>query len=104
MPRPLPILDRAALESMPTGSLLSRLRRLLACEESLAASDRLDQDRQPAPAGTIEFKQTAEWAKAHHDLKEVLALREHLPTARERRDKRMARAASNATKEKEKRR
>lgn len=100
MPRTLPILDRTALESMPTGSLLSRLRKLLACEESLAASDQLDQGLQQAPAGTIEFKDSAEWAKAHRDLKEILALREHLPTARERKDKRMARAASNATKEK----
>lgn len=78
---PRPILDRTALESMPTGSLLSRLRRLLACEESLAASDQLDQGLQQVTAGTIEFKKSTEWAKAHRDLKEVLALREHLPTA-----------------------
>lgn len=100
MPRSLPILDRAALEAMPTGSLLSRLRRLQECEESRAASDRSGEEDPPAPAGTIEFKDSFEWTKAHRELKEVLADREHLPTARERRDKRRIRAASNRTKEK----
>jgi hypothetical protein len=102
MPRSLPILDRAALEAMHTGSLLSRLRKLLACEESREASDRPDDTGQPAPGGVIEFKQTAEWIEAHRELKEVLAHREHLPSAQERRVKRMARAASNRTKEKRK--
>lgn len=100
MPRPLPILDRAALEAMHTGSLLSRLRKLLACEESREASDRPDETTDRAPGRVIEFKQTAEWIEAHRELKEVLAHREHLPNAQERRDKRMARAASNGTKQK----
>lgn len=100
MRRPIPMLDRTALESMPTGSLLSRLRKLLACEESLASSDQFDPGIQQTPAGTIEFKDSAEWAAAHAHLKEILVLREHLPTARERRDKRMTLAASNRTKEK----
>lgn len=102
MNRTLSILDRTALESMPTGSLLSRLRKLLACEESREASDRPDDTGQQAPRGVIEFKQTAEWIEAHRDLKAVLAHREHLPKAQERRDKRMARAAAKKTKEKRK--
>lgn len=94
----LPILDRAALEAMPTDSLLSRLRRLLACEESLSASDRSGEEDRQAPV--IEFKDSAERTAAHRELKEVLAHRENLPNAQERRDKRMTRAASNRTKEK----
>jgi hypothetical protein len=102
MPRSLPILDRSALEAMHTGSLLSRLRKLLACEESRETSDRPDDSGQQATGGTIEFKQSTEWTAAHRDLKEILAHREHLPTAQERRDKRMDRAALNITKEKRK--
>lgn len=102
MPRSLPILDRAALEAMPTGSFRSRLRKLLACEESREASDRPDETGDRAPSRVIEFKQSAEWTAAHRDLKAVLAKREHLPNAQERRDKRMARAAANRTMEKRK--
>ena len=102
MPRRLPILDRAELEAMQTGSLLSRLRKLLACEESREASDRPDDSARQAPGKVIEFKQTAEWIEAHRQLKAVRAHREHLPTAKEQRDKRIARAASNRAKEKRK--
>jgi hypothetical protein len=85
---------------MPTGSLLSRMRNLLECEESRDASDRPDVEETEGPGGIIEFKESTGWSAAHRDLKKVLARREHLPTALERRDKRMARAAANKTKEK----
>jgi hypothetical protein len=102
MAHAIPVIDRGALEAMHTGSLLSRLRQLLACEESLAHSDRLgDESGQPS-SRIIEFKDTDEWIAAHRDLKEILAHREHLPTAEERQNKRMARAASNRFKEKRK--
>lgn len=78
---------------MHTGSLLSRLRALHQCEESIEASDRADLEEEPSNSetGIIEFKNSPEWEAAYLDVKSVLANREHLPTAAEREVKRMSR-------------
>ncbi len=86
----------AKLEKMTTGSLLARLRLLLACEESADLSDEAGSPRDP---GFIRFKRDPDWESAHSEVKKVLAGREHLPTAAERAEKRLQRAAENKTKE-----
>jgi len=75
---PIPLIE---LEVSSTKQLLSRLRRLHECEESLALSDRDSAD----DAGCIEFKQSQEWIAAFHDVKQVLARREHVPKKSEMR-------------------
>lgn len=89
----IPVLDRGTLESMHTGSLLARLKKLRQYEESFGLSDRANLEDEPVPAATgyIEFKDTSAWASAYHDLKEILAGREHLPTAAEREARRKSR-------------
>ena len=89
----VPVLDRGMLEGMHTGSLLTRLRELQQCEESFDLSDRVDLEDEPDQA-TIEhteFKDSPAWAAAYHELKEILAGREHLPTAAEREARRKSR-------------
>ena len=68
-------IDLESLEQMHTGSLMSRRKALLACEESIKLSDR-DQGY-VVENGYIEFKQTEEWKKAYSQLKSVLKNREH---------------------------
>ena len=60
---------------MHTGSLMSRCKALLKCEQSLELSNR-DANYQVQP-GFIEFKDTDDWKQAYHDLKKVLKTREH---------------------------
>ena len=69
---PVPLLE---LEALSTKQLLGRLRRLHACEESLALSDRDVADN----SGCIEFKQSQEWLSAFRDVKQVLSRRGHVP-------------------------
>jgi len=63
------------LEALSTKQLLGRLKQLHQCEESLDFSDRDVAD----DSGRIEFKQSAEWIAAYHDVKQVLSRREHVP-------------------------
>ena len=85
------------LEKMATGSLLARLRLLLACEDSVDCSDQIESEHDPE---FIQFKDDPDWKSAHSEVKKVLAGRKHLPTAAERAEKRQRRAAANKTKEK----
>ena len=92
MGRDIPIVDRSVLQTMHTGALISRLRHLLECEESLALSDRVGDEQGQISSEVIEFKNTDIWRNAYSEVKEILAHREHLPRAEERRVKRMSRA------------
>ncbi|MEH6826115.1 MAG: hypothetical protein V7629_19650 [Motiliproteus sp.] len=76
------------LESMHTGSLMSRRKELLKCEESFELSDQIE------PRGTqeIEFKNTPEWKRAYSELKQVLSQRENVPNKQERKAIRQAAA------------
>jgi hypothetical protein len=65
------------LELLSTKQLLSRLKHLRQCEDSLDASDREVGER--IPDGSIEFKDDAEWRAEYNRLKTVLANREHIP-------------------------
>lgn len=75
--RALSPLPRKELESMPTGALLARLKRLRWCEDSPEMSD-LSTDERATAAHLILFKTDPAWRQAYADLKDVLAGREHL--------------------------
>ena len=64
---------------MHIGSLMSRRKKLLACEESFEVSDRYGNGNKPIPeeTGYIEFKNSVAWQKAYNELKKVLSTREH---------------------------
>ena len=78
----------AELEEMHTGSLMSRRKALLKCEESFELSDQIN----PSNSSEIEFKNTVEWRQAYQDLKSVLDTRENLPNKQERKAMRQAKA------------
>lgn len=68
------------LQKLHTGSLLTRLKRLRALQESFELSDWLPEERDAVEAaGLIAFKQTAVWKDAWSDIKRVLDDREHFP-------------------------
>lgn len=68
------------LESMHTGSLLSRRKALLKCDECFEMSDELI-----APVNDlIQFKNTDVWKQAYRELQEVLSERENIPGKKER--------------------
>jgi len=75
MPSKVKIISPKELENMHTGSLMSRRKALLTCEESLDVSDR-DKNYQ-VETGYIEFKQSSEWKQAYRELKAVLDGREN---------------------------
>jgi len=71
------ILTKEELELMHTGSLMSRRKQLLSCEESAELSDLTEQEKQKILKDTIKYKQSELWKIAYSQLKEVLATREH---------------------------
>lgn len=81
-------LSVAELEAMHTGSLMSRRKALLKCEESSPAG----RVSHGAQAEFIEYKDTPAWQRAYRELKAVLATREHVPNKQERKAMRQARA------------
>ena len=69
----------AELAAMPTRQLLALRDKLLACEESLAASDAGPDEIDPA---TIRFKDDPRWAPLHAAVNAELSTREHVPRRR----------------------
>ena len=82
------------LESMHTGSLMSRRNALLKCEESYELSDQFGISSHDKDAGVIEFKDSNNWKKAYKELRSILATREHIPNKEERKALRQAKAKS----------
>ncbi|KAA3637988.1 MAG: hypothetical protein DWP95_13560 [Proteobacteria bacterium] len=78
----------AELESMHTGTLMTRRKALLKCDESFEASNQT----KPSNSGMIEFKNTPQWQQAYKDLKTVLDTRENLPNKQQRKAIRQAKA------------
>ncbi|MCX7545487.1 hypothetical protein [Marinicella gelatinilytica] len=78
----------AELEKMHTGTLMTRRKALLKCDESFEVSNQT----KPSNSGMIEFKNTPEWKKAYQDLKTVLDTRENLPNKQQRKAMRQAKA------------
>jgi len=79
MPSKVKIVSKSDLEDLHTGSLMTRRKKLLACEETFQLSDRFGHETEPNPetTGFIEFKNTKAWKKAYSELKLVLSGREH---------------------------
>jgi len=78
----------ADLEAMHTGSLMSRRKALLKCDESIKLSDQTAH----SSSGMIEFKDTPEWQRAYSELISVLSSRENIPNKKERKAIRQAKA------------
>jgi hypothetical protein len=86
------IISPIALETladMPTKQLLGLRDRLLACEESLQASDA---DASEIDVATIRFKDDPRWVALYNAVKATLATREHVPGGDQRRAKHGKRA------------
>src|SRR5688572_24140272 len=79
--RALQPISREQLEALPTGTLLTRLKRLRWCEESADWSD-LSEAEIESVSNLILFKTDPAWRDAYADLKEVLATREHVRRSR----------------------
>jgi len=79
MPSKVKIISTKELENMHTGSLMSRRKKLLACEESFEVSDRYVNENKPVSeeTGSIAFKNSIVWQIAYKKLKTVLSAREH---------------------------
>lgn len=79
MPINVKILSSEELKNMHTGSLMSRRKKLLACEESFEVSDGYDKENESVAEEKeyIEFKNSSAWKNAYKELKDVLAMREH---------------------------
>jgi len=72
------IINQDILNTLHTGTLLSRRKALLKCEESFSLSDQQnEQEPNPRETGFIEFKDTVEWQQAYDNLKNILSKREH---------------------------
>ena len=84
------------LEKLSTKQLLSRLRRLHQCEESVLLSDH---DDVSYTSDAMQFKNTPEWKDAYENVKGLLSLREHVPKGAELVKKRHRRALLNRTTE-----
>jgi hypothetical protein len=85
MPSEVKIISLNELENMHIGSLMSRRKKLLACEESFELSDRFGNENEPAleETGYIKFKNSTAWKKAYKELKLVLSTREHYGKSKE---------------------
>ncbi|MEM7701321.1 MAG: hypothetical protein AAF251_05235 [Pseudomonadota bacterium] len=74
--RMLPVIAPEELDTMPTGALLARLKRLRWCEDDPLFSDIMPHEIAQAE-GKILFKSDSLWKAAYADVKAVLATREH---------------------------
>ena len=86
------IRPKEELESMHTGSLMSRRAALLKCEESYELSDQAGISPPEKNREFIEFKDTDEWKQAYKELKDILSTRENIPNKQERKAMRQAKA------------
>ncbi|MCJ8315403.1 MAG: hypothetical protein MJK11_20845 [Pseudomonadales bacterium] len=84
----------AELESMHTGSLMSRRKALLKCEESFELSDQVGYNSPINDGITIEFKDSKVWKQAYQDLKNILSTRENILNKQERKEIRQVKAKS----------
>ncbi len=82
------MIPKDELKEMHTGSLMSRRKSLLQCEESLELSDK--PANYTAPINIIEFKNSPMWKQAYTELKQELDTRENWPSKKERKEKRQA--------------
>ena len=77
---------------MHTGSLMTRRKALLKCEESFELSDQVGITPHKKDNDFIEFKDSDEWEQAYKELKGILSMRENMPNKQERKVMRQAKA------------
>ena len=75
-PRPIKKLDLEVLESMPTHRLLSYLRKLQRCEDSLEESDFSPEE--VSGTNQIVFKSSEDWKTQYEKVKSVLDARPNI--------------------------
>jgi len=97
MPSTLTPVSLDELAALPTARLLALRDRLLACVDSLAASD-LTADE--VDVTTIQFKDDPRWTVLYDAVKAVLSTREHVRRPAERRVERDARMRSRTPRRK----
>ena len=70
------IVEPEELKAMATGTLLSRRKKLLECEESFDFSDRYGYEDPPdaIDLGYIEFKDQPQWTSAYQQIKKYSQL------------------------------
>ena len=76
--RAVDIIARSELESLLTGALLARLKRLRWCMETPDAANDLTIEELKSVQDKILFKSDPRWKQAYGDLKSILDTREHL--------------------------
>lgn len=76
------------LEQMHTGTLMKRRDDLLKCPDPPEPLE----GREVSTGSDILYKNTPQWNEAYHDVKTVLANREHMPNKQQRRAIRQERA------------
>ena len=86
MSNKVPLMNKEYLETLHTGTLMSRRLALLKCEDSFKKSDNYTYKKEPLTSETsyIEFKNTSEWVQAYKDVKQVLSVRKNIPNKQER--------------------
>jgi hypothetical protein len=94
---------RTELESMPTKQLLAQLQRLRALQENIGASDFQPGDTDYDDTTIIFFKDDPRWRTQVDEVKRILATREHVPKAPERKATRLTRAAQSKNRSRPKR-
>lgn len=75
-PRAVKSMNLAELEKLPTPRLLSYLKKLQQCEESLELSDWSKDEASKADG--IVFKSSSEWISQHEQVTSVLNTRPHV--------------------------
>jgi hypothetical protein len=90
--RPYAIAD---LDALPTKRLLAHLQRLRTCEESIGLSDGPPFGSDYRPEEFIYFKDDPRWTQQCAELKRILAHREHVPKAPERKARQQEKRAAN---------
>ncbi len=100
--QPIPLGD---LASYNTKQLLGPRDRLLACEDSLAASDIMPEDAETeVDPSTIRFKDDPRWSALYEAVKAELATGEHVPGGDARKAKRHEAAKAQRSVERNRRR
>lgn len=102
-PEKILIKSKEELEKMPTKQLITRLRRLLGCENNFESSDlAYDDNKDPDELfpNFINYKDTKKWENAYEYVKNILSKREHIIKGFELRKIRLENIKINQTKEK----
>lgn len=71
------MITKEELEKKSTKELLSYLKKLQRCEESVELSDQ-DINKDETDSERIYFKQSKKWTIAYNIVKTILATREHI--------------------------